>query len=254
MLAKSAVGPELIERTVAKHDRGRAWREDESDPEAAAGHRPAVRRPRAFSAAGRGFSSVKVLSYLKRAGHGFIVIAVVRGRKPQRGKNATGLRALQKKINRYYRHRLQGEVDGKPRSPEVTVCVAGKRYGQTKSGARRTKKLTYAIWKVRHTPKEIREQYRKRFGIETSDRQMNEARIRTYTREPAQRLLFVGVALVLRNVWVWLHFKLTKVKWSEEPQLFLPLLRFREMLLWISQVVDRRLGADRVSKRPAAHA
>jgi len=41
---------------------------------------------------------------------------------------------------------------------------------------------------------------------------MNEARIRTCTRDPRQRLLFVGIALVLRNVWVWLHFKLAKEK------------------------------------------
>jgi hypothetical protein len=57
-------------------------------------------------------------------------------------------------------------------------------------------------------------------------------------------LLFVGIALVLRNVWVWLHFKLAKGKWSSEPQVFLQLLRFQEMLLWISQIVGRLLKAD----------
>ena len=73
---------------------------------------------------------------------------------------------------------------------------------------------------------------------------MNEARIKTCTRDPALRLLFVGIALVLRNVWVWLHFQLAKAKWSDDPQLFLELLRFREMLLWIGQVLGKRLGAD----------
>ena len=56
--------------------------------------------------------------------------------------------------------------------------------------------------------------------------------------------MIVGIALVLRNVWVWLHFKLAKGKWNQEPQLFLSLLRFGEMLLWIGQVVGRQLGAD----------
>lgn len=74
---------------------------------------------------------------------------------------------------------------------------------------------------------------------------MNEARIKTCTRDPGQRLLFVGIALVLRNVWVYLHFKLAKRKWSNEPEVFLQLLRFREMLLWISQVVGRLLGAGK---------
>jgi hypothetical protein len=192
----------------------------------------------------KGFYSVEVISYLKRTGSGFIVPALVRGRKPKRGKKATGLRALRNNRNGYYRHTLTGKVEGKDRRTEVTICVASKAYTHKKSGKRRTKKLMYAIWKVRQTPKDIREIYRTRFGIETSYRQMHEARIKTCTRDPRLRLLLVGIALVLRNVWVWLHFKLAKGKESDEPRLFLELLRFREMLLWISQVVGRMLGAD----------
>jgi hypothetical protein len=194
----------------------------------------------------KGFFSVAVISYLRRAGHGFIIPAVPRGRKPKAPKLATGLRALQKKNHGYYRHTLTGTVGGKRRRTRVTICVASKGYTDQKSGKRRRKKLLYAVWKVRRTPQYIRETYRKRFGIETSYRQMNEARIRTCTRDPGQRLLFVGIALVLRNVWVWLHFTLAKGKWNEEPRLFLGLLRFKEMLLWITQVVQRLLHADQI--------
>jgi putative transposase len=192
----------------------------------------------------KGFFSVAVISYLRRAGHGFIIPAVPRGRKPKRPQQATGLRALARQNQGYYQHTLTSTADGKTRSTRVTICVASKGYTEKKTGRRRHKKLLYAVWKVRRTPKEIRETYRKRFGIETSYRQMNEARIRTCTRDPGQRLLFVGIALVLRNVWVWLHFKLAKGKWNDEPQVFLELLRFKEMLLWITQVVQRLLRAD----------
>lgn len=192
----------------------------------------------------KGFFSVETLSYLKRAGQGFLVPAVARGRKPKGCKKATGLRALRNKKQGYYPHTLRTSAGGKRRSIRVTICVASKYFTHKKSGQRRRKKLLYAVWKVRLTPREIRETYRKRFGIETSYRQMNEARIRTCTRDPRLRLLFVGIALVLRNVWVWLHFKLAKGKWSEEPRLFLELLRFNEMLLWITQVVQRLLQAD----------
>ncbi len=188
--------------------------------------------------------SVEVITYLKRAGVGFIIPAMVRGRKPKGRKKATGLRAIRKKKNGYYRHTLTGKVGGKPRSTRVTICVASKRYTHKKTGKRRTKKLMYVVWKVRLTPRAIREMYRKRFGIETSYRQMHEARIKTCTRDPKLRLLFIGIALVLRNIWVWLHFKLAKGKWSEEPQLFLELLRFREMLRWIDQVIGKILHAD----------
>ena len=192
----------------------------------------------------KGFFSVEVITYLKRAQLGFIIPAMARGRKPKGRKRATGLRAIRKKKNGYYRHTLTGKVSGKQRTACVTICVASKSYKHKKTSKRRTKKLMYVVWKVRLTPREIREVYRKRFGIETSYRQMHEARIKTCTRDPKLRLLFVGIALVLRNIWVWLHFKLAKGKWSEHPQLFLELLRFREILLWIDQVVGKLLHAD----------
>jgi putative transposase len=193
----------------------------------------------------KGFFNVETLAYLRRSGHGFIVPAVPRGRKPKRGKKATGLRALLKQKHGYYEHTLTRQAAGKKNQRmRLTICVAAKSYKHRKSGHRRRKNLLYAVYKVRLSPREIRETYRKRFGIETSYRQMNEARIRTCTRDPRLRLLFVGVALVLRNVWVWLHFKLAKGKWNDEPQLFLQLLRFNEMLLWITQMVQRLLHAD----------
>jgi hypothetical protein len=207
-----------------------------------------VRRQRVkvrFLLLDKGFFSVEVISYLKRTGVGFIIPAMARGRKPKGRQKATGLRDLKKKPNGYYRHTLTGKVQGNPRSTHVTICVASKSYTHKKTGKRRSKKLLFVVWKVRLTPQAIRETYRTRFGIETSYRQMNEARIKTCTRDPRLRLLFVGIALVLRNVWVWLHFKLAKGKWSNEPQVFLELLRFREMLLWITEVIGPLLGAGR---------
>jgi Transposase DDE domain len=192
----------------------------------------------------KGFFHVAVMSYLKRARHGFIIPAVVRGRKPKPPKKPLGLRRLLKKKDGYYSQTLATGAGPRRRSTRVTICVATNEYFHRKTGQWRKKTHLYALWKVRRTPGEIYELYRKRFGIEASYRQMNQARIRTCTRSPRERLLFVGIALVLRNLWVWLHFRLAKRKWSEEPQLFLELLRFREMLLWVAQVVGKLLGAD----------
>src|SRR5215475_15834548 len=63
-----------------------------------------------------------------------------------------------------------------------------------------------ATWGLTHRPLPwSRATYRRRFGIASSYRQSHQARIRTSSRQPALRLLCMGVALVLRNVWVWLH-------------------------------------------------
>jgi len=196
----------------------------------------------------KGFFSVEVICYLRRAGHGFILPAVVRGRKPKDPKTPPhGLRALLKKKNGYYRETItSGQTKEKKKtSVTVNICVASKYYTHEETGRRRRKRLLYVVSKVRRTPEEIRETYRKRFGIETSYRQMNEAKIKTCTRDPRLRLLFVGIALVLRNVWVWIHFRFAKGKYSNEPRLFLELLRFQEMLLWITQIVQQALGASK---------
>ena len=195
----------------------------------------------------QGFYSVSVLSYLKRANLGYIVPILLRGRRKKDKKAPpSGMRTLLKKKNGDYRQTITGQ-DGKRKKARLTikVCVASKDYLHEKTGKKRRKKLLYAISKVRRSWQEIREFYRKRFGIETTYRQMHEARIKTCTRDPRLRLLFVAIALVLRNVWVWIHFQLAKRKYSEEPQLFLELLRFEEMLLWITQTVQQALGADK---------
>jgi putative transposase len=195
----------------------------------------------------KGFFSVEVMQYLLRAGRGFIIPAAVRGRKPKNPKTPPhGLRALLKKKSGYYRETItSGQTKDKPKtSVTVNICVATKHFTHEETGRRR-KRLLYVVSKVRRTPDEVRELYRKRFGIETSYRQMNEAKIKTCTRDPRLRLLFVGIALVLRNVWVWIHFRFAKRKYSAEPQLFLELLRFQEMLLWIAQIVQQALGADK---------
>ena len=63
----------------------------------------------------------------------------------------------------------------------------------------------WGLWPTRITW--VVQTYRRRYGIETSYRQMNQARVRTSTRSPLVRLFFIGLALVLRNLWAWLHWE-----------------------------------------------
>ena len=63
----------------------------------------------------------------------------------------------------------------------------------------------YAYWGIARRVDWVKETYRKRFGIETSYRQMNQCRIRTTTKKFNVRFLYVAIGLLLRNLWVWLH-------------------------------------------------
>ena len=55
-------------------------------------------------------------------------------------------------------------------------------------------------------------------------------------------LLYVGIALILRNVWVWLHQMVLARPRRGGREIRLDLLRFRRMLLWLTHVVEGTLG------------
>jgi len=80
----------------------------------------------------------------------------------------------------------------------------------------------------------VYEEYRLRFGIESTYRLMNKVRIRTCSRNPGLRLLFVSIALSLVNIWVFL--KWTYVSYPRrggrdvKSELF-PLTMFKQFLL-----------------------
>ena len=82
----------------------------------------------------------------------------------------------------------------------------------------------------------VSELYRERFGIETSYRQMNQCRARTCTKNPCVRLLLVGVALVLRNVWVCLHWEVLSDVRRGRRLLRLDLLSVKALLLMLLDV------------------
>ena len=134
----------------------------------------------------------------------------------------------------------------KSKGQEVTfsVCVTYKTYRHHRTNKRGTKKLIYAAWGMSGSSREVQERYRKRFGIETSYRQRREARIRTSTRDPKLRLLYVGISLLLRNVWVLLHAMLFAQGSDIHPEPCLEKLRFADMLEWLADCIKSSLEVD----------
>jgi hypothetical protein len=57
-----------------------------------------------------------------------------------------------------------------------------------------------------------------------------------------RRLLYVGIAPILRNVWVWLHRTVLARSRRGSRAICLDLLRSRRMLLWLAHVVEEKLG------------
>lgn len=179
----------------------------------------------------RGFYSVKVISYLLCRQQPFIMPAIKRGKQADQAGGPTGTQAIaQCKSRRWLRYTLTSPQDGSVSFDLAVVC----RNFKGRWGRHQRETLLYATWGVRNRSLDwIRETYRKRFGIESSYRQLHQAKIRTSTRNPVLRLLFVGVAFILRNVWVWLHAEVIAVP-SRGARVLKPhLLRFGRLLLWL---------------------
>jgi DDE family transposase len=182
----------------------------------------------------RQFFSRPVMTWLIGQRLPFLMPVVMRGRKPKPGRRARGLRRLHQQPVGWY---LYSHGTGNT-SVTTSICITYKTYTDHRSGKRHSKKLLFAAWGVHGSPREVCQQYRLRFGIETSYRQLNQARIRTATREPKLRLLFVGVALILRNVWVWIHATVLCKQAGEHPRLQLDLLRFRTLLTYLARAAS----------------
>jgi len=189
----------------------------------------------------RGFYSVGVIRYLQAARVPFLMPAIARGRKPTKDRPATGIRAFQlRKRGGWGQHTLQ---DARKRKATVSICVSCGNYrGKWKRHGRYA--WVYAYWGLRpSSPRWVAETYRQRFGIETSYRQMNEARIKTCVRSPLLRFLFVALALLLRNVWVWFHWEVLSSPRRGRRGLNLQRLRFKKLLFWLLQVAVAALGS-----------
>ena len=197
----------------------------------------------------RGFYSVAVIGYLKKARVPFLMPAVARGRKPAAGQSARGIRAFQlHKRGGWGEHTL---VSGKQRQ-KVHICVCCANYrGQWKRQGRYA--WVYAYWGIQpNSVRWVADTYRTRFGIETSYRQLNQGRIKTSTRSPLLRYLYVAIALILRNVWVWLHWEVLSTPRRGRRRLNLDRLTFEGLLVMLVHVAEALLGfRDRViAERP----
>jgi len=188
----------------------------------------------------RGFYSVAVIRYLQQARRPFLMPVVCHGRKADHpdGPSGSNLFKLMTKSG-WFSHTLQ---DAKKTKATVSICVKRTRW-KDRHGRKKWDTWVYAYWGI--TPRRVdwvKTTYRKRFGIETSYRQMNQCRIRTTTKRFNVRFLYVAIALLLRNLWVWLHHVVLssprrgcrRYNWDRLP--------VERMLKWLEHVAEAMFG------------
>jgi len=126
---------------------------------------------------------------------------------PGRGRSG-GVRALLTGPGRtsYRTTYTLNRARGQPYTVQaVVVC----RYNKGRYRRRGVARFAYAVAGLpAGLPlRQVFELYRQRFGIETSYRQMHQVRARTASRDPSLRLLLVGLAFLLVNLYVTLRLR-----------------------------------------------
>lgn len=110
------------------------------------------------------------------------------------------------------------------------------------------------MYGVEHIPPhQIFTLYRRRFSIESGYRQLEQVRARTASPSPALRLLLVGLALILLNVymtfrqlWLTVHRYGSRVRhvW----------LTLRRLALWLSRLLEQLFGVTPLEQSLCAEA
>ena len=185
----------------------------------------------------KGFCSKPVFKVLNQHKLSYVIPMPIRGK-------SGGVRSLFQGKSRKTSYTFNS-----PKQGYYTVqAVVVKRYSKGRYGRHQSKWFAYAVTGLPAgiLPVQVFELYRQRFGIESSYRQMNQVRARTSTRNPVIRLLLVGLAFVLFNLYIALRQNLASALKQpfQLPKRFW--LSLRRLALLLSRAIEHVWGSTDV--------
>lgn len=186
----------------------------------------------------RQFYSVAVLRWLLERDLPFVMAA------PKKGKGGGINGLIERNGPGVWPYTVRSPKEG---SVAVEVAVVGK-YFQGRWDKHSRQRYAFVIHRFPFALSALWGKYRKRFGIESSHRVWEQARARTASRQAGLRLLLVGIAVVLHNLWVWLKWAVAS--WPRRGRggrkVWAKGLRFVKLLFFLTQAIERRLGTVEV--------
>lgn len=177
----------------------------------------------------KGFCTGDIIRHLQDT-HQPTVIAC-----PIRGKQG-GTRALCQG-RKHYRTRYTF-TDG----THADLAVVPTLKPVTTTGKRQRTWLLYVLIHLDWSAKQAQRRYRRRFGIESSYRQLGQVRAHTNSRNVALRFFFLALGLLLLDVWTFLRCacarRLTPGPFRLEPNLF----RLARFIAFLRRAIERAYG------------
>jgi putative transposase len=179
----------------------------------------------------RGFATVEVFDYLRAQGLSAVIACPIRGK-------SGGTRALCCGRGSYTTHyTFHRSGYGDCRAPVAVIRVRPRL-------DKPPRWMIYVQIGACLSLNQVRTRYRRRFGIESSYRQLRQVRIRTNSRNPALRFIYMALALLLVNIWCLLRFRYCQVPRRGrngrpiDPCAF----KLRHLAFFLRQAIERRRG------------
>lgn len=180
-----------------------------------------------------GFYSVKVLRYLLEEADLPFLMPI-----PKKGRSG-GVRKLFCGHSSYRTsYTVRSSQDGSITVEAEVVC----KYSRGKYNRRGIEWFAYVIHRYTRPVGAAYNDYRRRFGIESSYSLMNQARARTASRRPGFRALLVGLALILVNIWSYLKWASISLKRRGGRLVWTTLFPFEEALAFLQSAIQRKYG------------
>lgn len=193
----------------------------------------------------RGFDGIAVQDYLTRRRQPALIACTIRGK-------TGGTRALCQGRRSYRtRYTFHGE-GGAAFTADLAVC---RVFTTAKRTGRQPRKAEWMIFILIHldwTPRQARQQYRRRFGIESSYRCAGQVRGWTTSPNAAYRFLLIGLSFVLLNVWVHLRWLFTQVPRRGSRWLQTKLFELSRLVKFIIRALERHYDYMHEITAPAA--
>lgn len=190
----------------------------------------------------RGFYSVPVIRWLQALRLPFIMPAIIRG-------THGGTRALcQGRCSYQTPYTLRSQDYGTVNCQIAIVC----RYRKGTRHQHGIQYLLFVVYRVNVATQHLPRHYRARFGIEASYRIKNACRIRTTTRHPVVRLLFVALAFILVNIWIWLLWSRLSLTRRGGRRVYQEYFRLKTMLEFLRHAIERQFPLIHVVSIPAS--
>jgi putative transposase len=182
--------------------------------------------------ADKGFCTIPVVRWLQTQSLPAIIACPIRGKQG-------GTRALcQGRASYRTTHTFHSAEHGDVTVP-VTVVRTAHRH---RSEQRTVAWLLYVCLGVVAAPPRIRKCYRRRFGIESSYRLMEQVRARTTSPNAALRFVLMGLAVLLLNMWIHLHWQFLRVPGRGPRRVARWRFRLDRLARFLTRAIERYYG------------